>query len=853
MKHIKQQNLKITQDTLLAPNLVGNMEFFRTVWDVVECGILVLDVLDDGADYRFAAFNPAFQKMSLLPTETLLGKTLKESLPDEMNQIYNKRYSECVRTGKTISFEEQFWLDGKQTWWSLSVAPVHNKDSLVHQLIITVKNITKNKVEIEKRKLIEQALQGSEEYLRNQEQFLRSIYDGAQNSFIVVDVEDGDFNFAGWNKAAEALSGIPREQIRGKRFEDIFNASEANKLRTYYQQCVQQRQVISFEDSILYESQTFWLLTQLNPLFDKNGNVYRVVATCVDISERKRIEEALQISEARFRGLVENASDAIFIYSAENKFTYVSPRITDILGHQVSDILGKDNTFYLHDDDVVQVKNFTKYVLETGNKKEGLEFRVQHQNGKYIWVTCSISAIKDKQGNITAIQGILRDINETKAAQKALDSLQARLEYLISESPGVIYSCKASGDYGLTFISPNSAAVLGYDAEYFMQNPNLWKQKIHPDDFESFFKTLPILFEVGHTTKEYRFLHQDGNYRWIHDEAKLVKDKNGIPLEVIGHSFDITQRRVVEENLQYNKEELQQKAEDLEQALQKLQQTQAQLVQSEKMSSLGQLVAGVAHEINNPVSFIYSNLEPAKNYINDILHLIFLYQKYYPDPSETIAEEIEAIDLEFVKTDLPKLLTSMKMGADRIKQIVLSLRNFSRMDEAEYKGVNIHEGIDSTLIILEHRIKATTNRPAINIVKQYAKLPLVECYAGQLNQVFMNILSNALDALEERDLQRSLTEIEALPSCINITTENINNQYISIRISDNGCGIPDSIQKRLFDPFFTTKPIGKGTGMGLSISYQIITEKHNGNLQCISSPGQGTTFAIQVPIKQWRQ
>jgi signal transduction histidine kinase len=293
-----------------------------------------------------------------------------------------------------------------------------------------------------------------------------------------------------------------------------------------------------------------------------------------------------------------------------------------------------------------------------------------------------------------------------------------------------------------------------------------------------------------------------------------------------------------------------QRTAELSQALRDLQQTHAQLIQSEKMSSLGQLVAGVAHEINNPVNFIYGNLGYINTYTQDLLRLTNRYQQQYPNPPTDFQAQLEEIDLPFLKEDLAKILKSMQVGADRIREIILSLRNFSRLDEAEFKVADIHEGIDSTLMILQHRLKATSSRPAIEVVKQYGQIPPIECYPGQLNQVLMNLLTNAIDALEDSNRDRSYEDIENSPNIITIKTQIENYQRLAISISDNGIGISESVITKLFDPFFTTKPVGKGTGLGLSISYQIITEKHRGQLFCESKPGDGTTFTLEIPISQ---
>lgn len=288
------------------------------------------------------------------------------------------------------------------------------------------------------------------------------------------------------------------------------------------------------------------------------------------------------------------------------------------------------------------------------------------------------------------------------------------------------------------------------------------------------------------------------------------------------------------------------KAKQLGQALYDLQQAQTQLIQSEKMSGLGQLIAGIAHEINNPINFIYGNLSYAVAYTEQLQSLLEVYQNQYPQPNVTIDSASEEIDFDFLRIDLPKIMSSMKIGAERIRSIIVSLRNFARLDEAEMKPVNLHEGIDNTLLILQHRFNPNVGFPGIEVIKEYGDLPLVECYAGQINQVFMNIISNAIDALIE-SVQMCGDDISS-PQ-IRIITEFIGNKKAIIRIGDNGLGIKDVDLKRIFDPFFTTKAIGQGNGLGLAISYQIIVDKHGGAIKCISQEGKGTEFIIEIPVR----
>jgi two-component system, NtrC family, sensor kinase len=324
-----------------------------------------------------------------------------------------------------------------------------------------------------------------------------------------------------------------------------------------------------------------------------------------------------------------------------------------------------------------------------------------------------------------------------------------------------------------------------------------------------------------------------------------LDDAKKLTLQLTQQSLELQKTLQIKENLT---KIAQTQAQTLKKSLKQLQKTQAQLIQAEKMSSLGQLVAGVAHEINNPINFIHGNLNCLEDYTEDLVKLIEIYKKHYDDSVPELEDYIAEIDLDFLLADLPKIINSMKMGSKRIREIVLSLRNFSRLDEADKKQVDIHEGIDNTLLILQSRLKGNSEKAQIEVVKNYGNLPLIDCYAGQLNQVFMNILNNAIDALESYNQRRDITEIEAHPSKIVITTEvGINNSVI-IHIADNGMGIPEAVKNRIFDPFFTTKPVGKGTGLGLSVSYQIVVEKHGGKLSFISALGKGTEFCIEIPV-----
>jgi PAS domain S-box-containing protein len=475
-------------------------------------------------------------------------------------------------------------------------------------------------------------------------------------------------------------------------------------------------------------------------------------------------------------------------------------------------------------------------MIETAFQQGGHRFEWVHSrmDGEVFWAEVTLTAVPYEDQHI--LQATVREIGDRKATELALRTSQQRLTLLVEQNPLAVIEW----DDHFNVIAWNHVAekVFGYSAaEAIGQNAVF----ILTDEAKPYVNQIlaDLLSQRGGTQSINPNIRKDGKIITCEWHNTTLIDPQGVTVGVASVVMDITERQAAAIALQ-------DKSNELAQALQELQQTQLQMVQHEKMSALGNLVAGVAHEINNPVGAIVGNVGAVKDYIYDLLGLIDLYTQQFPQPGMAIEAELEAIDLDYVREDLPKLMQAMKDGGERIKAISRSLRTFSRADSDIKQPFDLREGINSTVLILRHRLKANSQRPEIEVVTDYGEIGPITCFPGQINQVFMNILANAIDALDESNSGRSFADIQSCPNRITIQTA-IVDDYVQVSIADNGLGMDQAVQERIFDHLFTTKAVGQGTGLGLAIAQQIVCEKHGGSLAVFSEEGQGCQFVIKLP------
>ncbi|PSB42395.1 PAS domain-containing sensor histidine kinase, partial [filamentous cyanobacterium Phorm 6] len=815
-----QQQILDSQTTKQA--LQKNYNLLLTVINSTPTALFVKDIHG-----RYTMLNAAGASIIGKSEDDIIGRDDSELFPPEIAGNIKKIDRQIVAAGKTQVIEEELPVKGNLRTFLSTKNAYRDWQGNISGIVSIVRDITESKeAEVAKNNLV-------------------AILEATPDFVGICDLEGRAVYI---NKAGRKMVGIDEDADISHRQIAEFTAASARSTLKEAIATVASGGVWNGETTFVSASGLEIPVNQVIISHSASGDKLAYISTIArDISHRKQAEQALQLSQARFAGIVEIADDAIISVGADQKIILFNQGAEQIFGWTAAEAIGQSLNLLLPEAFVAThshlVSNFgggLKQARKMGNRKEILGRR---RDGTEFPAEASISKL-EVAGEII-FTAILRDVTASREAEELVRLSEERYRSLAIATAQMVWTTNASGLFDKP--QPDWTAYTGMRLEEMTDN---WIEAVHPEDRD---RTIQAWTRAVETKSLYEVEHRlraaDGRYRHFWVRAVPVLAEDGSVREWVGTHTDISDRVEVLEALKQSEGQYRSQAAELEKAVHELHQTQTQLIQTEKISSLGQLVAGVAHEINNPINFIYGNITHASAYATDLLSLLHLYQEKYPNPVPEIVEAAEDIEVDYLMEDFTKILESMKVGADRIRDLVVSLRNFSRLDEAQMKRVDIHEGIESTLLILQHRLKATASRPAIKIIKEYGDFPKIECYAGQLNQVFMNLIANAIDALEEYNSKRSAKDIYSCPNTIRISTST-NSNTVSIRISDNGLGITQEVIRNLFDPFFTTKPVGKGTGLGLSISYQIVVEKHRGKLQCFSVPGDGAEFLIEIPICQ---
>ncbi len=896
-----RKHLEAQRDKLIA-SLEESRERYRSVLAAIAEGIIMQD-----ASGSIRHCNESAERILGLSAHQLLGLTSfdprwqairEDGLPFPVEEFPIQM---ALQTGQTCTNRVMGVRkpDGTLTWILVNAQPLFSLGATIpHAAVASFTDITE-------LKQAEKALQASQ----RRYQIL------ADSSPAGIFHTDSEGNCTYINQRWSELSGLCLEEAKGTGWSKTLHPEDRDRVFRQWYEAAENKQPFQSEYRFARpDGSTVWVIGQALAEIGDSGEVVGYVGTITDISDRKRVEAALQQAleeQQRTANLLINVinttTDWIFAKDLNFRYILVNRAMADGVGMTAEEIVGKNDLELGFPEELVfgnpakQIRGYRTddiAVLAGETLENPHDLAVDASGVQHIFDTKK-TPLRDANGRIFGILGCSHEITTIKKTEDALRRSEAQFrelaqrETLLNRLASQIRK-SLNLDTILETATEEIRELLHVDRCHFAwyyPSPPLWKvvKEAKSTDLPSQLVVYPCLNDSLLTEKLLRMesiridrvdnleelpdrtIYQELGYAslllipmasrfdcfgvvscshsiyrpWLDSEVELLQ---AVAVQI---AIAVTQADLYHQSCE-SAQLAAAKSQELEATLSKLRQTQANLVQAEKMSSLGQLVAGIAHEINNPVNFIYGNLIHARDYIADFLNLMELYREAYPKATPEIEEEIEAVDLDFLIEDLPKILDSMQLGAERIREIVKSLRIFSRLDEAEMKEVDLHENIDSTLMILQHRLKAQPDRPQIHLIKRYGDLPQVECYAGQLNQVFVNIIANAIDAIEEKHRAwRSGQAGENAPCpvpVIEIETAVVDSQ-VQIRMADSGNGIPADVIDKIFDPFYTTKPIGSGTGLGLSISYQIIVERHRGSLRCTSDSGKGTEFIVEIPLQ----
>lgn len=870
----------------------------------------ILDRVTDGFSaynnkWETVYINKAGARIFEKKPEELLGKNFWDTIPEAINtKLYHKLHR-SFNEQIPLCFEE--FYQPLNIWIEVNTYPSEDGISVYYRNISERKNKEQElkatneilEVQIKERtqemeKTIE-ILRQENSYRQHLEVYYQSLLDASPQCIYIKNLQ-GKITFA--NRAFLSTLGMMRSECVGKKIYDLYPQELADKYQADDDWVIKTGKILDTIEAhkAPVSDEMTYIQVLKTPVRDFEGKIIGTQGIFWDVSERQKFVEALRQSETRYRSLVIATSQVVCISDAQGKLVTLLNGTNDLTPMEL-EAKAWGWLDRVHPDELTRTLEIWKKAIADNTPFE-LETRLLGADGKYNYFLVRGVPVLEADGTLREWVSAFTDITVRKNTEEKVRRSEAKYRELATRNAllnSIASQIRSSLDINrimstaaqsiqsllqiercgfVWYVQNNGESYWEVVSESInpglppLQGVKLKKPQKTPTSLRVLSQEITRIDDVSLLTEEIRQEYEELGFRaililpihtqsgeivllscvqcsssrtWLDSEVDLLKSVTNQLAIAIEQASLYKQSRMTAQKAQ-------EQTSKLEQTLKELADTQAQLVQNEKMSSLGQLVAGIAHEINNPVNFIYGNISPVEQYATDILNLLALYQEYYPQPVREIQAIQQNIDLDFLQQDLPKILASMKIGAERIREIVLSLRNFSRLDEADMKKVDIHEGIDSTLLILQNRLKEKPNHPAIEVVKEYGKLPLVECYAGQLNQVFMNILNNAIDAIDESIVQSSKSRVNCqgiIQICTNINEQN----QVIISIKDNGVGMKPEVVKKMFDPFFTTKAVGSGTGLGMSITYRII-EKHGGKLECFSQVGLGTEFLITIPVLQ---